>query len=403
MPKGSFYHYFASKDVFGAELIEAYAAYFARKLDRWLLDESTTPIERIRNFVADAKAGMARYEFRRGCVVGNLGQEMSALPELFRDRLHGVLLDWQARTERCLRDAQAAGQIAADADCAALAAFFLDRLGRCGPARQARAQPRASRPLRHPIPDLSYALSAPWSARMFKAILIEKDEAGYRAGLREIDEAQLPEGDVTVDVAYSTLNYKDGLAITGKGPVVRKFPMVPGIDIAGTVRESRHHDYKAGDRVVLNGWGVGETPLGWLAQVARLKGDWLVPLPEALTPRQAMAIGTAGYTAMLCVIALERHGVTPDKGEVVVTGAAGGVGSTAVALLSRLGYTVVAVSGRPEEADYLRRLAAAEVLDRATFSDPGRPLARERWAGAVDVVGSHTLANVCAAMKYRAS
>jgi acrylyl-CoA reductase (NADPH) len=236
---------------------------------------------------------------------------------------------------------------------------------------------------------------------MFKAILIEKDEAGYRAGLREVDETQLPEGDVTVDVAYSTLNYKDGLAITGKGPVVRKFPMVPGIDIAGTVRESRHADYKAGDRVVLNGWGVGETHWGGLAQVARLRGDWLVPLPDALTPRQAMAIGTAGYTAMLCVIALERHGVTPDKGEVVVTGAAGGVGSTAVALLSRLGYTVVAVSGRPEEAHYLRGLGASEVLDRATLSDPGKPLARERWAGAVDVVGSHTLANVCAAMKYR--
>lgn len=236
---------------------------------------------------------------------------------------------------------------------------------------------------------------------MFNAILIEKDEAGYRAALREIDEAQLPEGDVTVDVAYSTLNYKDGLAITGKGPVVRKFPMVPGIDIVGTVRESRHPDHKAGDRVVLNGWGVGETHWGGLAQVARLKGDWLVPLPEALTPRQAMAIGTAGYTAMLCVIALERHGVTPDKGEVVVTGAAGGVGSTAIALLSRLGYTVVAVSGRPEEAEYLRGLGAAEVLDRATFSEPGKPLARERWAGAVDVAGSHTLANVCAAMKYR--
>ena len=236
---------------------------------------------------------------------------------------------------------------------------------------------------------------------MFKAILIEKDEAGYRAGLREIDEAQLPEGDVTVDVAYSTLNYKDGLAITGKGPVVRKFPMVPGIDVAGTVRESRHPDYKAGDRVVLNGWGVGETHWGGLAQVARLKGDWLVPLPQALTPRQAMAIGTAGYTAMLCVIALERHGVSPDKGEVVVTGAAGGVGSTAGALLSRLGYTVVAVSGRPEEAEYLRGLGAAEVLDRAAFSEPGKPLARERWAGAVDVAGSHTLANVCAATKYR--
>ncbi|MGH1591461.1 MDR family oxidoreductase [Methylobacterium phyllosphaerae] len=236
---------------------------------------------------------------------------------------------------------------------------------------------------------------------MFKAVLIEKDEAGYRAGLREIDEAQLPEGDVTVDVAYSTLNYKDGLAITGKGPVVRKFPMVPGIDLSGTVRESRHPEYKAGDRVILNGWGVGETHWGGLAQVARLKGDWLVPLPEGLTPRQAMAIGTAGYTAMLCVIALARQGVTPDKGEVVVTGAAGGVGSTAVALLSHLGYTVVAVSGRPAEADYLRGLGAAEVLDRAAFSEPGKPLARERWAGAVDVVGSHTLANVCAATKYR--
>lgn len=236
---------------------------------------------------------------------------------------------------------------------------------------------------------------------MFKAILIEKDEAGYRAALRDIDEAQLPEGDVTVEATYSTLNYKDGLAITGKGPVVRKFPMVPGIDIAGTVRESRHPDYRPGDCVILNGWGVGETHWGGLAQVARLKGDWLVPLPEAFTPRQAMAIGTAGYTAMLCVIALERHGVSPDKGEVVVTGAAGGVGSTAVALLSGLGYTVVAVSGRPEEAEYLRGLGAAEILDRAAFSEPGKPLARERWAGAVDVVGSHTLANVCAATKYR--
>jgi acrylyl-CoA reductase (NADPH) len=236
---------------------------------------------------------------------------------------------------------------------------------------------------------------------MFKAILIEKNEAGYRAALREIDEAQLPEGDVTVDVTYSTLNYKDGLAITGKGPVVRKFPMVPGIDIAGTVRESQHPDYRPGDRVILNGWGVGETHWGGLAQVTRLKGDWLVPLPEAFTPRQAMAIGTAGYTAMLCVMALERHGVSPDKGEVVVTGAAGGVGSTAVALLSGLGYTVVAVSGRPEEAEYLRGLGASEILDRAAFSEPGKPLARERWAGAVDVVGSHTLANVCAATKYR--
>jgi acrylyl-CoA reductase (NADPH) len=236
---------------------------------------------------------------------------------------------------------------------------------------------------------------------MFKAILIEKDEAGYRAALRDLDDAQLPDGDVTVDVAYSTLNYKDGLAITGKGPVVRRFPMVPGIDIAGTVRESRHPDHRPGDRVVLNGWGVGETHWGGLAQVARLKGDWLVPLPEGFTPRQAMAIGTAGYTAMLCVMALERHGVGPDKGEVVVTGAAGGVGSTAVALLAGLGYTVVAVSGRPGEAEYLRGLGASEILDRAAFSEPGKPLARERWAGAVDVVGSHTLANVCAATRYR--
>lgn len=236
---------------------------------------------------------------------------------------------------------------------------------------------------------------------MFKAILIEKDEAGYRAALRDIDEAQLPDSDVTIAVAYSTLNYKDGLAITGKGPVVRKFPMVPGIDIAGVVRESRHDAYRPGDRVILNGWGVGETHWGGLAQVARVKGEWLVPLPDAFTPRQAMAIGTAGYTAMLCVMALERHGVTPDKGEIVVTGAAGGVGSTAVALLSGLGYTVVAVSGRPEEADYLRGLGATEILDRAAFSEPGKPLARERWAGAVDVVGSHTLANVCASTKYR--
>ncbi|WP_336486968.1 MDR family oxidoreductase [Methylobacterium nigriterrae] len=236
---------------------------------------------------------------------------------------------------------------------------------------------------------------------MFQAVLIEKDEAGTRAGLREVDEARLPEGDVTVEVAYSTLNYKDGLAITGKGPVVRRFPMVPGIDIAGTVRDSAHPGYRPGDRVVLNGWGVGETHWGGLARVARLKGDWLVPLPDAFTPRQAMAIGTAGYTAMLCVMALERHGVGPDKGEIVVTGAAGGVGSTAIALLSGLGYTVAAVSGRPEEADYLRGLGAAEILDRAAFSGPAKPLAKERWAGAVDVVGSHALAHVCASAKYR--
>ena len=236
---------------------------------------------------------------------------------------------------------------------------------------------------------------------MFKAILIEKDEAGYRAAVRELDDTALPAGDVTVRVSHSTLNYKDGLAITGKSPVVRKFPMVPGIDLAGTVESSSHPDYKAGDAVVLNGWGVGETHWGGLAQRARLNGDWLVPLPAAFTPAQAMAIGTAGYTAMLCVLALERHGVTPAHGPIVVTGAAGGVGSVAVALLAKLGYSVAAVTGRPQEADYLRRLGAGEVLERSEFSAPAKPLAKERWAGAVDTVGSHTLANVCAQMKYR--
>lgn len=236
---------------------------------------------------------------------------------------------------------------------------------------------------------------------MFKAVLIEKDEAGYRAGVTEVDDAALPEGDVTVRVAYSTLNYKDGLAITGKGPVVRKFPMVPGIDLAGTVEASSHAGIAVGDAVVLNGWGVGEGHWGGLAQRARLKGDWLVPLPAAFTPRQAMAIGTAGYTAMLCVMALERHAVTPASGEVLVTGANGGVGSVAVALLAKLGYTVVASTGRPQEADYLKTLGAAEIIDRAQLSAPGKPLAKERWAGAVDTVGSHTLANVCASTKYR--
>jgi len=236
---------------------------------------------------------------------------------------------------------------------------------------------------------------------MFKAILIEKDEQGYRAALKDIDDAALPEGNVTVRVACSTLNYKDGLAITGKSPVVRKFPMVPGIDLAGTVETSAHPDYKPGDMVVLNGWGVGETHWGGLAERARLNGDWLVPLPSAFTPAQAMAIGTAGYTAMLCVMALERQGVTPDKGEVLVTGAAGGVGSVAVAILAKLGYQVVAVTGRPQEADYFKQLGATQVLGRAEFSAPGKPLAKERWAGAVDTVGSHTLANVCASTKYR--
>ena len=236
---------------------------------------------------------------------------------------------------------------------------------------------------------------------MFKGILIEKDESGYRAAIKEIDEPRLPEGNVTVRVSHSTLNYKDGLAITGKGPVVRKFPMVPGIDLAGTVEESSHPEYKAGDRVLLNGWGVGETHWGGLAQKARLNGDWLIPLPATFSPQQAMAIGTAGYTAMLCVLALERHGVKPTDGEILVTGAAGGVGSVALAILSKLGYSAVAVTGRPQDSDYLKSLGAVEVIERSQFSSPGKPLGKERWAGAVGVVGSHVLANVCATTRYR--
>lgn len=235
---------------------------------------------------------------------------------------------------------------------------------------------------------------------MFKGILIDKDDTGYRATLAELDEAQLPTGEVTVKVDYSTLNYKDGLAITGKGPVVRSFPMVAGIDLAGTVETSDSPVFKAGDKVLLNGWGVGETHWGGLAQKARLKADWLIPLPAGFTPRQAMAIGTAGYTAMLSVLALERNGVTPDKGQVLVTGANGGVGSFAIALLARLGYQVAASTGRPQEADYLKRLGASEIIDRASLAEPGRPLGKERWAGAIDSVGSHTLANVCAGIRY---
>lgn len=236
---------------------------------------------------------------------------------------------------------------------------------------------------------------------MFKCILIEKDDAGYRASLTDIDEKELPEGDVTVQVSHSTLNYKDALAITGKGPVVRKFPMVPGIDLVGTVEDSVHPDYKAGDTVILNGWGAGESHWGGLAQKARLNGDWLVPLPKQLTPQQAMAIGTAGYTAMLCIMALERHGISPADGEILVTGAAGGVGSIATAVLSRLGFSVVAMTGRPEESDYLKSLGASRILDRAAYTEPGKPLGKARWAGVVDVVGSHTLANACAESKYR--
>lgn len=235
---------------------------------------------------------------------------------------------------------------------------------------------------------------------MFQALLIEKIDDTQTANLRELRDEQLPEGDVTVEVAYSTLNFKDGLAITGRSPVVRKFPMVPGIDFAGTVSASKHPDFNVGDAVVLNGWGVGENHWGGLSQRARVKGDWLVPLPSAFSPRQAMAIGTAGYTAMLCVMALERHGITPDRGQVLVTGAAGGVGSVAIALLAKLGYEVVAVTGRLNESDFLKGLGASEIIDRASLSEPGKPLAKERWAGAVDVAGGHVLANVLAGMRY---
>ncbi|MAX32180.1 MAG: alcohol dehydrogenase [Halomonadaceae bacterium] len=235
---------------------------------------------------------------------------------------------------------------------------------------------------------------------MFKAILIEKDDAGYRAALTELDDAQLPEGEVTVRVEYSTLNYKDALAITGKGPVVRRFPMVPGIDLAGTVEASDSANFAPGDRVLLNGWGVGEGHWGGLAQKARLKADWLIPLPEAFSTKQAMAIGTAGYTAMLSVLALERNGLTPASGPVLVTGANGGVGSFSIALLAALGYEVMASTGRPEESDYLKRLGASEIIDRVELTEKGKPLAKERWAGAIDSAGSHTLANVCAGTRY---
>ena len=235
---------------------------------------------------------------------------------------------------------------------------------------------------------------------MFKALVIDKDESGYRAGIKEVDDSALPAGDVTVRVAYSTVNYKDGLAITGKAPVVRKFPLHAGIDFAGTVEASDDTRYKPGDAVLLNGFGVGETHSGGLAQKARVKADWLVPLPAGLTARQAMAIGTAGYTAMLCVMALEKHGVQPGSGDVLVTGASGGVGTVAIALLSKLGHRVVASTGRLNEAEFLNSLGAAEVISRDELSAPGKPLGKERWVGVVDTVGSHTLANACATTRY---
>ncbi len=237
-------------------------------------------------------------------------------------------------------------------------------------------------------------------AEAFKALLIEKTEAGQAVGLRDLPADQLMPGDVTVSVSHSTVNYKDGLAVTGSAPVVRRWPMVPGIDFAGTVTASDHADFKPGDAVVLNGWGVGETHWGGYATRARVKGDWLVPLPSGFSPAQAMAIGTAGYTAMLAVMALERHGVAPANGPVLVTGAAGGVGSVAIALLAKLGFSVIASTGRPDEADYLKGLGASEILPRAELSGDARPLGKERWAGAIDSVGSKTLANVLAQTKY---
>lgn len=235
---------------------------------------------------------------------------------------------------------------------------------------------------------------------MFKSLQLSKSDAGFAAAIVDTNVAGLPPGDVTVAVEYSCLNYKDGLAITNKAPVVRAWPMVAGIDGAGTVLESTHSAWKAGDKFVHNGWGLGETRWGLMSERARLQGDWLVKLPSAFTTRQAMAIGTAGYTAMLCVLALEQNGVVPAGGEVLVTGATGGVGSVALALLSKLGYTVVAATGKASEEAYLKQLGASSVMDRAELSEPGKPLQKERWAAVVDAVGSHTLANACAQTRY---
>lgn len=234
----------------------------------------------------------------------------------------------------------------------------------------------------------------------FKAMVIEKTESGTKAALADFDEANLMDGDVTVAVEYSTVNYKDGLAITGKAPVVRRFPMIAGVDFAGTVESSTNSAWKPGDKVVLNGWGTGETHLGAYAEKSRVKGDWLVRLPATISTRDAMAIGTAGYTAMLAVMALQRHGLTPERGPIAVTGAAGGVGSVAVAILSKLGFTVHAVTGRPEEGDYLRSLGASEIVERKDLSGPVKPLAKERWAGGIDSVGSTMLANLLSMTRY---
>jgi len=239
-----------------------------------------------------------------------------------------------------------------------------------------------------------------FSVATFRAVRIDKTETGQTAKLVDFDESELMDGDVTVRVEWSTVNYKDGLAVSGKAPVVRRFPMIPGIDFAGEVEASSHPDWKPGDKVVLNGWGTGETHLGAYAEKARVNGQWLVRLPQSLSLREAMAIGTAGYTAMLAVMALERHGVTPAQGPVVVTGAAGGVGSVAIAVLAKLGFQVIASTGRREEAEYLKLLGASEILDRSEMSAPGRPLGKERWAGGIDSVGSTTLANLLSMTKY---
>jgi acrylyl-CoA reductase (NADPH) len=234
----------------------------------------------------------------------------------------------------------------------------------------------------------------------FKAIIVTKSDLGQNVELGQFDESDLMDGDVTVRVSHSTVNYKDGLALTGRAPIVRRLPMIPGIDFAGVVEASSHPDWKPGDKVVLNGWGTGETHLGAYGEKSRVKGDWLVPLPAGMTPAEAMAIGTAGYTAMLSLLALERHGLKPADGPAVVTGAAGGVGSVAIALLAKAGWHVIASTGRPEEADYLKGLGAAEIVPRDELSKPGRPLGKERWIAGIDSVGSHTLANVLAMTKY---
>lgn len=236
---------------------------------------------------------------------------------------------------------------------------------------------------------------------MFNALVIDQVDGKQQVALQQKAIADLPTSEVLVRVAYSTLNYKDALAITGASPIVRQYPMVPGIDFSGVVEQSNHPDYQVGDKVVLNGWGVGEKHWGGLAQYACVPADYLIHLPEAFSLRDAMVIGTAGYTAMLCVLALEQQGIRPDSGDVLVTGAAGGVGSVAVAILAKLGYTVTAMTGRATESDYLKSLGAQHIMDRAEYSQAGRPLAKERWAAAIDVAGSHVLANVCAAMKYR--